>query len=176
MRMVQSLVSLSPRQFFCLMRTTKAIDCKSLPSFLHRLISAGVQYELVQAFRIIDTDGDGRITKSELEALLSRIGGSEPISQDELRSMINEIDTDGDGSVSLQEFGLISAACGPPSGVDELRCAFEFFDADHDGMIKAEELFAVFEFIGDGRCTLDECKRMISSVDKNGDGFVCFEY
>ncbi|KAC9819671.1 hypothetical protein E3N88_45219 [Mikania micrantha] len=138
-------------------------------------ISADVQYELVQAFRIIDTDGDGRITRSELEALLSRIGGSEPISQDELRSMINEIDTDGDGSISLQEFGLISAAFGPPSGDDELRCAFEFFDADHDGMITAEELFAVFEFIGDGRCTLDECKRMISSVDKNGDGFVCFE-
>ncbi|KAL8248474.1 hypothetical protein R6Q59_005342 [Mikania micrantha] len=28
----------------------------------------------VQVFRMIDTDGDGRITRSELEALLHRIG------------------------------------------------------------------------------------------------------
>ncbi|KAI3830203.1 hypothetical protein L1987_04337 [Smallanthus sonchifolius] len=138
-------------------------------------ISADVQYELVQAFRIMDADGDGRIRRSELEALLSRIGGSEPISPEELSLMLNEIDSDGDGRISLQEFGVISSAFGPPSCDDELRGAFEFFDTDHDGMITADELFAVFKSIGDGRCTLEDCRRMISSVDKNGDGFVCFE-
>ncbi|KAI3682352.1 hypothetical protein L1987_82280 [Smallanthus sonchifolius] len=153
-----------------------------LPTHLHDIssdelseISADVQYELVQAFRIMDADGDGRITRSELEALLSRIGGSEPISPEELSLMLNEIDSDGDGSISLQEFGVISSAFGPPSCDDELRGAFEFFDTDHDGMITADELFAVFKSIGDGRCTLEDCRRMISSVDKNGDGFVCFE-
>ncbi|KAK9053445.1 hypothetical protein SSX86_030079 [Deinandra increscens subsp. villosa] len=68
-------------------------------------ISGDLQYELIHAFRIMDSDGDGRITRSELAALLSRIGGSEPISPEELSLMLNETDTDGDGCISLQEFG-----------------------------------------------------------------------
>ncbi|MFS7904093.1 putative EF-hand domain pair protein CML [Helianthus anomalus] len=137
--------------------------------------SGDVQYELLQAFRILDADNDGRITRSELKTLLSRIGGSEPVTDEELTVMINEIDADGDGSISFEEFGVISAAFGPPSCDDELRGAFEVFDADHDGLITAEELYEVFKLIGDGGCTLEECRRMISGVDKNGDGVVCFE-
>ncbi|KAD5961000.1 hypothetical protein R6Q59_014003 [Mikania micrantha] len=94
-----------------------------------------VQFKLVQAFRMIDTDGDGRITRSELEALLHRIGGDEPISSEEVRSMINEIDVDGDGSISLEGFGVISSAFGPLSCDGDLRGAFEFFDTDRDGRI-----------------------------------------
>ncbi|KVI03479.1 probable calcium-binding protein CML36 [Cynara cardunculus var. scolymus] len=138
-------------------------------------ISADVQFELVHAFRIMDTDGDGRITRAELEALLSRIGGAEPLSPEELSLMLNEVDRDGDGSISLEEFCVISSAFGPPSCDEELRGTFEFFDTDRDGLITADELFSVFKSIGGGQCTLEDCRRMISSVDKNGDGFVCFE-
>ncbi|KAI3677998.1 hypothetical protein L6452_37275 [Arctium lappa] len=133
-------------------------------------ISTDVQLELVQAFRFIDSDGDGRITRSELEAVLNGIGGSE-----ELSLMVSEVDRDGDGIITLEEFGAISSAFAPPACDTELREVFKFFDADEDGRITAEELFAVFNSIGEGRCTLEECRSMISSVDKNGDGFVCFE-
>lgn len=57
----------------------------------------------------------------------------------------------------------------------ELRNTFEIFDANHDGRITAEELFSVFTTMGDERCTLEDCRRMIAGVDKNGDGFVCFD-
>ena len=63
-----------------------------------------------------------------------------------------------------------SAACD-----SELRETFDFFDEDHDGKITAEELWRVFSTLGDEGCTLAECERMIAEVDKNGDGFVCFE-
>lgn len=137
-------------------------------------ISAEVYAELVQAFHVIDTDGDGKIRKEELEAILSRVG-TEPPSKEELTLLLDEVDRDGDGCISLEEFGAISSAFGPPSCDGELRDVFDFFDADHDGKITAEELFNVFRTIGDGRCTLDDCRRMIRGVDKNGDGFVCFE-
>ncbi|CAH1445763.1 unnamed protein product [Lactuca virosa] len=137
--------------------------------------STDVQFELVQAFRFIDSDGDGRITREELEAVLNQIGGSEPPIREELSLMLSELDRDGDGIITLEEFGAISSAFGPPACDTELRDAFDFFDTDRDGKITADELFAVFKSIGDGRCTLEECRSMISSVDKNGDGFVCFE-
>lgn len=89
--------------------------------------------------------------------------------------MLNEVDRDGNGSITLEEFGAISSALGPPACDSELRDAFEFFDADRDGRITAEELHTVFSAIGDDRCTLADCRRMISGVDKNGDGFVCFD-
>lgn len=123
---------------------------------------------------MIDRDGDGKITREELEALLLKVG-AEPPSREELRMLLSEVDRNGDGCISLQEFGAISSAFGPPACDSELRDAFDFFDKDHDGRITAEELHKVFGGIGDGRCTLEDCQRMISSVDKNGDGFVCFE-
>lgn len=138
--------------------------------------SDDISFDLVQAFKLIDKDNDGKITREELENLLSLVGGAEPPSQDEIATMLSEVDADGDGCISLEEWGAIgSAAFGPPSCDTELREAFDFFDADKDGKITAEELHAVFDAIGGERCTLDECRRMISGVDKNGDGFVCFE-
>ncbi|KAK6941742.1 EF-hand domain [Dillenia turbinata] len=137
-------------------------------------ISADIHYQLVQAFKLIDRDGDGKITRRELEALLSRVG-AEPPSEDELMTMLSEIDRDGDGCISLEEFGAISSAFAPPACGSELRDAFDFFDTDHDGKITAEELFAVFTSFGDDRCTLEDCRGMINGVDRNGDGFVCFE-
>lgn len=118
--------------------------------------------------------GNGKITRKQLEAVLSRVGG-EPPSEEELTMMLDEVDRDGKGSISFEEFGAISSALGPPACDTELRDAFEFFDTDRDGRITAEELHAVFSTIGDGRCTLEDCRRMISGVDKNGDGFVCYE-
>ncbi|XP_031110505.1 probable calcium-binding protein CML36 [Ipomoea triloba] len=148
-----------------------------LPALNHEISPdewPGVYAELVQAFKLIDRDDDGKIRKEELEALLSQVG-AEPPTREELRLMLSEVDRDGDGCISLEEFSVLSSAFAPPSCDSELRDAFDFFDTDHDGKITAEELFNVFRTIGDSRCTLEDCRRMIVGVDNNGDGFVCFE-
>ncbi|KAK4404803.1 putative calcium-binding protein CML35 [Sesamum angolense] len=137
-------------------------------------ISADVYFELKQAFEMIDRDGDGKIKKEELEALLCRLGG-EPPNQEELQLMLSDVDRDGDGCITLEEFYAIGSAFAPPTCDMELRDTFDFFDSDRDGKITAEELFNVFKTIGDSQCTLEDCRRMIRGVDTNGDGFVCFE-
>ncbi|KDP26218.1 hypothetical protein JCGZ_22464 [Jatropha curcas] len=137
-------------------------------------ISTDFYSDLVQAFKLIDRDNDGIVSRRELEALLSRLG-AEPPSQEEVATMLSEVDHVGDGCISVEALmNRIGSAC-EPAGDDELRVAFEFFDADQDGKITAEELFGVYKAIGDERCTFEDCMRMIASVDKNGDGFVCFE-
>lgn len=137
-------------------------------------ISADVYFELKQAFEMIDRDGDGKIKKEELEALLCRLGAAPP-SQEELQLMLSDVDRDGDGCITLEEFYAIGSAFAPPACDMELRDTFDFFDSDRDGKITAEELFNVFKTIGDSQCTLEDCRRMIRGVDTNGDGFVCFE-
>ncbi|GAB2295580.1 hypothetical protein Dimus_029741 [Dionaea muscipula] len=137
--------------------------------------------DLKEAFRMIDRNGDGKITKSELMELFFWIGSTKEAkastTEDEIVEMMNEIDVDGDGCISFDEFTAISSVFAPPASDsdEELRETFEVFDADHDGKISAEELLKVFSAIGDDRCSLADCRRMIRNVDVNGDGFVCFE-
>ncbi|KAL7138389.1 hypothetical protein ABFS83_10G160300 [Erythranthe nasuta] len=137
-------------------------------------ISADVYFDLKQAFEMIDRDGDGKVTKAELEELLCGLG-ADPPSREELRLMLSEVDRDGDGCITLEEFHSIGSAFAPPTCDTEMRETFDFFDSDRDGKITAEELFGVFRTIGDAKCTLEDCRRMIRCVDRNGDGFVCFE-
>ena len=137
--------------------------------------SAYVQDELTQAFKLIDRDNDGIISRDELEALLIRLG-SQPPSQEEVTQMLSEVDQEGDGCISVEALmSRVGSACEPSCDSDDLKEAFEIFDTDHDGKISAEELLRVFKAIGEERCTLEECRRMIENVDRKGGGFVCFE-
>lgn len=88
--------------------------------------------------------------------------------------MIEEVVCDGDGTIRLEELATRLVSLDPSRDSTEMKDTFEFFDADRDGLISAEELLRVFSTIGDERCTLEDCKRMIADVDEDGDGFVCF--
>ncbi|KAL1206846.1 putative calcium-binding protein CML35 [Cardamine amara subsp. amara] len=131
--------------------------------------------ELIQAFKLIDRDDDGVVSRGDLAALLSSLS-PEPPSEEEVTMMLREVDGGrGDEScISLEELASRVAETSG-EGSEEMREVFEFFDADRNGKISAEELHRVFGVIGDERCTIDECQRMIATVDRNGDGFVCFE-
>ncbi|XP_077242527.1 putative calcium-binding protein CML36 [Tasmannia lanceolata] len=135
--------------------------------------SADISYDVIEVFKLFDKDGDGNISRHELELVFQRLG-AEPPSDKELGLILDDADQDGDGSISLEEFGALYSALGPVCR-SELLDAFNYFDTDRDGKISAEELFGVFSTLGDDRCTLEECRRMIEGVDTDGDGFVCFE-
>jgi calcium-binding protein CML len=98
------------------------------------------------------------VTREELEAALRRVVASE----DELAEMLAEA-----GAV-LEE--VVTAA-----DEGELKETFAVFDADGDGRISAEELRAVFGWVGGAQGSVEDCRRMIRGVDTDGDGFVCFK-
>ncbi|KAK7244472.1 hypothetical protein RIF29_39294 [Crotalaria pallida] len=133
-------------------------------------ISGDLHFELANAFRFIDRDNDGVVSRHELESLLTRLAAAP-----EVAMMLNEVEFDEEGCITVE--ALMNRVGSGSSGEDpdELMEAFEVFDTDRDGRISAEELLRVFQAIGDERCTLEECRRMIEGVDRNGDGFVCFE-
>ncbi|GHE34407.1 hypothetical protein GCM10017673_41500 [Streptosporangium violaceochromogenes] len=53
-------------------------------------------------FKIIDVDGDGLISATEMTRLMEVLG--QPITPDEAAAAIARIDRDGDGLISLEEF------------------------------------------------------------------------
>lgn len=58
--------------------------------------------EMLEAFRVFDTDGNGSITADELRQIFVNLG--EKLTEDEIADMIDEADTDGDGEINYQEF------------------------------------------------------------------------
>lgn len=58
--------------------------------------------EMLEAFRVFDTDGNGSITADELRQIFNNLG--EKLTDEEISDMIEEADTDGDGEINYQEF------------------------------------------------------------------------
>lgn len=58
--------------------------------------------ELRKAFRLFDADETGRISFANLKRVAKELG--EPLTDEELREMIDEADRDGDGEVDEAEF------------------------------------------------------------------------
>jgi Ca2+-binding EF-hand superfamily protein len=66
-------------------------------------------------FALIDADGDGLISSSELKKLMEALGGE--VTDEAATRAVEVLDTDGDGMVSLEELAAYlknpDAASGP---------------------------------------------------------------
>jgi calcium-dependent protein kinase len=56
------------------------------------------------AFRVFDRDGNGQISRKELEEVLGNDEVRDEVGQDMIDKIIGETDTDGDGNISFEEF------------------------------------------------------------------------
>ncbi|KAF3961751.1 hypothetical protein CMV_013670 [Castanea mollissima] len=136
--------------------------------------SLGTTDEVKKIFNKFDKNGDGKISRDELKDILHALGSR--TTADEVSRIMSEIDKDGDGFISLDEFAEFhkGGSSSSESSTKELRDAFDLYDLDKNGLISANELHEVLRRLGE-KCTLNECSKMISSVDKDGDGHVNFE-
>lgn len=64
-----------------------------------RILQRDPKEEILKAFKLFDDDESGRISLRNLRRVARELG--ENISDEELRSMIDEFDTDGDGESEL---------------------------------------------------------------------------
>ncbi|XP_047311751.1 calmodulin-like protein 3 [Impatiens glandulifera] len=136
--------------------------------------------ELAAVFATFDRNKDGLITKQELAESLR--GSGMEMSDEDISDEFKKVDSNGDGLIDLEEFcGIfeskeINKGEGE-KGDEELRGAFDVFDGNGDGLITVEELGLMMSslgFIKEGN-SLNKCREMIKSVDKDGDGMVNFE-
>lgn len=135
-----------------------------------------VSSQFKRVFEVIDENGDGKISPSELSEVLLCLGYNKSTATREAEGMVREMDCDGDGFVDLDEFlDVVINTTGNSAVHDHLMDAFLVFDTDKNGKISAKELRRVLVKLGCDKCSLGECRRMIKGVDKDGDGFVDFE-
>ncbi|CAI5523745.1 unnamed protein product [Closterium sp. Naga37s-1] len=149
--------------------------------------AASRNHEVLQAFRVLDVNGDGKISPQELRQVLDRMGWADESAMQELMA---KADTNGDGLIDFEEFvhsSLNHAGAGArdggaggiveeeaEEGEEDLRKAFELFDCDGDGSITAEELQKAMRMLSGDKLSMEECRTMIARVDVNRDGRVSF--
>ncbi|KFK41806.1 hypothetical protein AALP_AA2G174300 [Arabis alpina] len=125
--------------------------------------------ELKKVFDQFDSNGDGKISVSELNNVFKSMGTS--YTEEELNRVLDEIDIDRDGYINLEEF---SAICKSSSSAAEIREAFDLYDQNKNGLISSAEIHKVLNRLG-MTCSVEDCVRMIGHVDSDGDGNVNFE-
>ncbi|KAL6181442.1 hypothetical protein ACLB2K_048097 [Fragaria x ananassa] len=131
-----------------------------------------VTEEVRRVFKSFDTNGDGRISVSELGNVLKALGSNVP--EDELKRVMVDLDTDRDGFICIDEFNAFWVAGSPDGSSAELKDAFDLYDQDRNGLISAEELHLVLNRL-QMKCSVEDCNRMIQTVDADGDSNVNFE-
>lgn len=122
--------------------------------------------EMKRVFNMIAGQPHGKISKKDLQLLLERFGKKDAAA--EARRMVCVADQDKDGYMDLEEFMEVHA-----NGVQlgDIRRAFFVFDIDGNGRVGAEEVKAVLDKLGQS-CSLEDCRKMVREIDRNGDGFV----
>ncbi|KAK8483755.1 hypothetical protein V6N13_132070 [Hibiscus sabdariffa] len=142
--------------------------------------SMEISGQFKQVFKVMDANGDGKISPLELSQVLLCLGHEKSTASKAAEGIVREMDFDGDGYIDLDEFmhAVVVNDAGDEAidgGEDYLMDAFLMFDRDKNGLISAKELRNVLNSLGFNKCSLQECKRMIRGVDKDGDGFVDFK-
>ncbi|CAI0436711.1 unnamed protein product [Linum tenue] len=136
----------------------------SSPSYLQNMD------ELQKVFEKFDSNGDGKISLSELADVLRSMGTN--YSPPDLQRVMEDIDADKDGFIDLEEFAQLCRSSS--ASAEELREAFDLYDENKDGRISGSELHQVLNRLG-MKCSMEECSRMIKGVDSDGDGCVNFQ-
>nr|CDS30599.1 calmodulin [Hymenolepis microstoma] len=129
--------------------------------------------EFYEAFTSFDKDGNGLISRSELDDIVRSLGQNP--TQGDIKKMMDEVDVDGNGAIDWNEFLKLMEKklqdCEPER---ELKEAFQVFDMDGDGYISHVELRRAMETFGE-RVSGHQSREMIKHADIDGDGQVDYE-
>lgn len=95
--------------------------------------------ELINVFKQIDSNGDGKITKKEMIYILAKHYNLIN-AEDEVNKIFENVDIDHNGFIEYEEYIQASISKKDLLSQDQLIYAFKYFDKDNDGSITADEI------------------------------------
>lgn len=129
--------------------------------------------QLNKAFKILDVDNNGKLSKEELVQGYNKIKDCQ-LTQKELEEIFEAADADNSGEIDYSEWVLAAANKTKLLSKENLKWAFRMFDEDGSGKISYEELRSVLG--GNNSKQGDKFwKDMVKEVDQNGDGEIDFD-
>lgn len=126
--------------------------------------------ELQRAFKALDKNSDGKLSREELiEGYRTTLGDS---AEEEVEKIMKIADADGSGEIDYSEFVVATMDKRKLLSNEKLETAFNLFDKDGSGSISADEIKDV---LGVGK-NIDEkvWNEIVLEVDGNGDGEISF--
>jgi calmodulin len=132
--------------------------------------------DFLDAFRVFDLNGDGRITDKELNYVLKELGIK--MNKKDIEKMINELDKDKNGTIEYSEFvQMMTMPASREADEFELREAFRCIDTDGNGYISREELKQAVEKImsTDKKISMQDVEEMMREADVDGNGLIDFD-
>jgi len=157
-------------------------------------LSDDLSYEGVTAmkecFNLMDTNGDGELSQSELAQVMQSLGIHH--SKEEIAVLFHELDTDKSNSISFQEFlgGLRWSSRSnkmtekskmseffqgiDPTQLDLVKQVFQDLDTDGDGYITRAELYSMMTQLKLDP-SAEDFDNLFNSLDLNGDGKIELE-
>jgi calcium-dependent protein kinase len=141
----------------------------TLAYIVHFLYNSIEIDDLKKVFKMLDKNGDGRLTYDELRNGFEQTMGRY-LTDLELNKIIQDVDGDNDGFISYEEF--LRVAVNQKQLLDEknLKIAFERFDLNKDGKLSKEEIREVL-----GTSDNRYINILLDQVDQNNDGFMSFQ-
>lgn len=128
--------------------------------------------DYTEAFRGMDSDGDGTITFEEFKELWQKSGFLANVG--DIRILFNQVDVNGDDTITLDEFVELNERYAMPSTEEEIREAFRVFDKNNDGFITSDELKRILTKMGEPM-TDEEAEEIIGYIDLDGNGKIDYE-
>ena len=126
--------------------------------------------DLLQAFKALDKDNNGRLTMEELKQGYSKTFGLTHADIDgEIQRIFEHVDSNKSGEIDFSEFLVAAASEYKNVSKKRVEQTFKIFDQDGDNYIDKQELMNV---LGALDMNDDDWKAIIADIDKDGDGKV----
>merc|ERR1719431_214600 len=128
--------------------------------------------DVKQAFKLLDKDGDGSITKQEMAQSGQKFNSAQ------IEAIFALGDINDDGALDLDEFiavmcpsalSVVSRLVGKYKNIAEVKKAFLAIDVNKDGLLSKDEL------AGSGKFNAQEVEAIFILGDLNGDGDIDLE-
>ncbi|CAG9333526.1 unnamed protein product [Blepharisma stoltei] len=118
-----------------------------------------------ETFKKLDENGDGKLSRGELEKGFKMLNGYTP---ELLDRIMKEVNTDKNGCIGYTDFLKAATDMKKLATATNLQNTFDAFDKDGSGKISADELKWALQ--GENIEDLDIWNELIYQVDQNGDG------